>query len=82
MYDYSVPWFDMPCHLQVASRKQVVDAGTQASPSFSLSPTAAWLPEAWVTVYWILPDGEVINDVVYIPISKAQLNNVTNNHYF
>ncbi|XP_062325530.1 CD109 antigen-like [Osmerus eperlanus] len=62
-------------HYLVMSRKQVVDAGTQASPSFSLSPTAAWSPEAWVTVYWILPDGEVINDVVYIPIAKAQLNN-------
>ncbi|KAM4625907.1 CD109 antigen-like [Polymixia lowei] len=56
-------------HYVVSSRDQVVTAGTNTSPSsFSLIPTISWTPEAYITVYCVLPDGEVANDTVHIPI--------------
>ncbi|XP_042356057.1 CD109 antigen-like [Plectropomus leopardus] len=56
-------------HFVVSSRGQVVAAGTQSSSSFSLTPTLSWSPEACVTVYCILSDGEVASDTARIPIS-------------
>ncbi|XP_050934300.1 LOW QUALITY PROTEIN: CD109 antigen-like [Lates calcarifer] len=49
-------------HFVVSSRGQVVAAGTKNSSSFSLTPTLSWLPEACITVYCILSDGEVTSD--------------------
>lgn len=56
--------------LQVTSRGQVVSAGTKTSSSFSLTPTLSWSPEACVTVYCVLSDGEVISDAAPVPISQ------------
>lgn len=57
-------------YFQVSSRGQVVAAGTQTSSSFSLTPTLSWSPEACVTVYCILSDGEVTSDTAQIPINQ------------
>ncbi|KAK5916544.1 hypothetical protein CgunFtcFv8_011518 [Champsocephalus gunnari] len=57
-------------HFVVSSRGQVVAAGTKNSSSFSLTPTLSWSPEACVTVYCILSDGEVTSDTAHIPINK------------
>ncbi|XP_063765297.1 CD109 antigen-like [Eleginops maclovinus] len=57
-------------HFLVSSRGQVVSAGTKNSSSFSLTPTLSWSPEACVTVYCILSDGEVASDTAHIPINK------------
>ncbi|XP_031144568.2 CD109 antigen-like [Sander lucioperca] len=57
-------------HFVVSSRGQVVAAGTKTSSSFSLTPTVSWSPEACVTVYCILPDGEVTSDTAHIPINQ------------
>ncbi|XP_070698418.1 CD109 antigen-like [Pempheris klunzingeri] len=57
-------------HFVVSSRGQVVAAGTENSSSFSLTPTVSWSPEACVTVYCILSDGEVTSDTVHIPINQ------------
>uniref|UniRef100_A0A8C2Z6S3 CD109 molecule n=2 Tax=Cyclopterus lumpus TaxID=8103 RepID=A0A8C2Z6S3_CYCLU len=57
-------------HFVVSSRGQVVAAGTKNASSFSLTPTVSWSPEACVTVYCILSDGEVTMDTVYIPINQ------------
>ncbi|XP_051246774.1 CD109 antigen-like [Dicentrarchus labrax] len=57
-------------HFVVSSRGQVVAAGTKTSSSFSLTPTVSWSPEACVTVYCILSDGEVTSDTAYIPINQ------------
>lgn len=51
-----------------------MDAGTKNSSVFSLTPTLTWSPEACVTVYCVLSDGEVTHDTVYI--SVTQPNNV------
>ncbi|XP_068436630.1 CD109 antigen [Clinocottus analis] len=57
-------------HFVVSSRGQVVAAGTKTSSSFSLIPTVSWSPEACVTVYCILSDGEVAMDTAHIPINQ------------
>ncbi|XP_029973331.1 CD109 antigen-like [Salarias fasciatus] len=54
----------------VSSRRQVVTAGTRNSSSLSLTPALSWSPEACVTVYCVLSDGEVISDSVHVPISQ------------
>ncbi|KAM8917570.1 CD109 antigen [Spinachia spinachia] len=57
-------------HFVVSSKGQVLAAGTTTSSSFSLTPTVSWSPEACVTVYCILPDGEVTMDTAHIPINQ------------
>ncbi|XP_056282328.1 CD109 antigen isoform X2 [Pseudoliparis swirei] len=57
-------------HFVVSSRGQVVAAGTQNASSFSLTPTVSWSPLACVTVYCILPDGEVAMDTAHIHINQ------------
>ncbi|XP_067470944.1 CD109 antigen-like [Thunnus thynnus] len=57
-------------HFVVSSRGQVVAAGTKTSLFFSLIPTVSWSPEACVTVYCILSDGEVTSDTAHIPINQ------------
>ncbi|XP_059208526.1 CD109 antigen-like [Centropristis striata] len=57
-------------HFVVSSRGQVVDAGTETSSSFTLTPTVSWSPEARVTVYCILSDGEVTSDTAHIPVNQ------------
>ncbi|KAG7226235.1 hypothetical protein INR49_002985, partial [Caranx melampygus] len=59
----------------VSSRGQVVTAGTKNSSFFSLTPTLTWSPEAFVTVYCVLSNGEVTHDTVHISIT--QHNNVS-----
>ncbi|XP_022606801.1 CD109 antigen-like [Seriola dumerili] len=55
---------------QVSSRGQVVAAGTKNSSPFPLTPTLSWSPEAFVTVYCILSNGEVTSDTAHIPINQ------------
>ncbi|XP_062295771.1 CD109 antigen-like [Scomber scombrus] len=57
-------------HYVVSSRGQVVAAGTKTSSFFSLTPTVSWSPEACVTVYCILSNGEVTSDTAQIPINQ------------
>lgn len=45
-------------------------AGTTTPSSFSLTPTLSWSPEARVTVYCILSDGEVTMDTAHIPVNQ------------
>lgn len=45
-------------------------AGTKNSPSFTLTPTVSWSPEACITVYCILSSGEVISDTARILINQ------------
>lgn len=65
---------------QVTSRGQVVAARTATSPSFSLTPAVSWSPEACVTVFCVLPDGEIINDAMHVFIKPHGVlqNEVTN----
>ncbi|CAL8285857.1 unnamed protein product [Lota lota] len=56
-------------HYVVSARGQVFTAGTLvASSSLLLTPMMPWFPEVCVTVYCVLPDGEVISDTLLVPI--------------
>ncbi|XP_028995599.2 CD109 antigen-like isoform X2 [Betta splendens] len=57
-------------HFVVSSSGQVVHAGTWSSLSFSLTPTVSWSPEACLTVYSILPSGEVVSDTARVLINQ------------
>ncbi|CAG5866269.1 unnamed protein product [Menidia menidia] len=60
----------MMLHFVVSSKGQIVAAGTRNSTSFSLTPTLSWSPEACVTVYCILSNGEVTSDTAVMPIHQ------------
>ncbi|KAJ8356094.1 hypothetical protein SKAU_G00188880 [Synaphobranchus kaupii] len=62
---------------QVISKGQVVAAGTMSSASFTLTPDESWAPQAFVVVYCVRTDGEIINDAMLIPIAPVLKNNVT-----
>uniref|UniRef100_A0A665UQQ5 CD109 molecule n=1 Tax=Echeneis naucrates TaxID=173247 RepID=A0A665UQQ5_ECHNA len=61
--------------LKVKSRGQVVSAGT-SSGNLTLAPEASWAPQACVLVYCIRPDGEIVNDVLQLPITQTLRNMV------
>ncbi|XP_072220914.1 CD109 antigen-like [Leuresthes tenuis] len=60
----------MTLHFVVSSKGQVVAAGTKNSSSFSLTPALSWSPEASVTIYCFLSNGEVTTDTARIPIHQ------------
>ncbi|XP_026779187.3 CD109 antigen isoform X2 [Pangasianodon hypophthalmus] len=64
-------------HYMVISRGQVVAAGNVTSSYFSLSPDPSWVPLANVLVYCVLPDGEIVNDVMDVSFTKMLRNNVS-----
>ncbi|KAL6105801.1 cd109 [Pungitius sinensis] len=64
-------------HFVVSSRGQVLAAGTTTSSSFSLTPTVSWSPEACVTIYCILSDGEVAMDTAHIPINQQHYGSLS-----
>ncbi|KAK7904799.1 hypothetical protein WMY93_017406 [Mugilogobius chulae] len=57
-------------HYVVRSRGQVVAAGRKQFGSFTLTPTAAWIPQACVTVYCVLADGEIMSDTADILVKQ------------
>ncbi|XP_017157583.1 CD109 antigen [Poecilia reticulata] len=69
--------FQIPdVHYLVKSRGQVVSAGS-SSGDVSLVPEASWAPLASVVVYCVHPGGEVINDVIHLPVTHFLQNKVT-----
>ncbi|XP_014826426.1 PREDICTED: CD109 antigen-like isoform X2 [Poecilia mexicana] len=69
--------FQIPdVHYLVKSRGQVVSAG-RSSGDVSLVPEASWAPLASIVVYCVHPGGEVINDVIHLPITHFLQNKVS-----
>ncbi|XP_077076927.1 CD109 antigen isoform X3 [Siphateles boraxobius] len=64
-------------HYLVMSRGRVVDAGTVNSSSFSLNTDQSWTPLACVTVYYTLPDGEIVNDALQVTFTQVLRNTVS-----
>ncbi|XP_004674106.1 PREDICTED: CD109 antigen [Condylura cristata] len=60
----------------VISRGQLVAAGKQHSATFSLTPENSWAPKACIIVYYVEDDGEIINDVLKIPIQLVFKNKI------
>uniref|UniRef100_A0A3B3DWJ9 CD109 molecule n=1 Tax=Oryzias melastigma TaxID=30732 RepID=A0A3B3DWJ9_ORYME len=63
-------------HYLIKSRGQIVSAGT-TSRNLTLIPEASWGPLACIIVYCVQPDGEVINDVIHVPIANVLQNKVS-----
>ncbi|XP_055007869.1 CD109 antigen-like [Boleophthalmus pectinirostris] len=61
-------------HYVVKSRGQVVAAGTKTFGSFSLTPTAAWVPQACVTVYCVLANGEIMSDTADLLVKQQEIS--------
>ncbi|XP_028809377.1 CD109 antigen isoform X2 [Denticeps clupeoides] len=66
-------------HYLVIGRGIVILAGVSQSTSFTLIPTESWAPEACVLVYCVQNNGEIINDVLHIPVQQALRNKVSLN---
>ncbi|XP_069579786.1 CD109 antigen [Brachyistius frenatus] len=63
-------------HYMVKSRGQVVSAG-RSSGDLTLVPGVSWAPLASVVVYCVHPDGEVVNDVIQLPVTQVLQNQVS-----
>ncbi|XP_059124255.1 CD109 antigen [Peromyscus eremicus] len=60
----------------VVSKGQLVAVGKQNSRNFSLTPEASWTPKACIIVYYVADDGEIINDVLKIPVQFVFKNKI------
>ncbi|CAH6780196.1 Cd109 [Phodopus roborovskii] len=60
----------------VVSKGQLVAVGKQNSRIFSLTPEASWAPKACIIVYYVADDGEIINDVLKIPVQFVFKNKI------
>ncbi|XP_048210448.1 CD109 antigen-like [Perognathus longimembris pacificus] len=60
----------------VVSRGQLVAVGKQNSTTFSLTPEHSWAPKACIIVYYVEDDGEIINDVLKIPVQLVFKNKI------
>ncbi|XP_047429099.1 CD109 antigen isoform X2 [Mugil cephalus] len=63
-------------HYMVKSRGLLVAAGT-SSEDLTLVPEVSWAPLASIIVYCVSPKGEVINDVIQLPIRQFLHNQVS-----
>ncbi|XP_029425724.1 CD109 antigen, partial [Nannospalax galili] len=60
----------------VVSKGQFVAVGKQKSRIFSLTPESSWAPKACIIVYYVADDGEIINDVLKIPVQLVFKNKI------
>lgn len=60
----------------VVSKGQLVAVGKQKSRIFSLIPETSWAPKACIIVYYVADDGEIINDVLKIPVQLVFENKI------
>ncbi|XP_028642176.1 CD109 antigen [Grammomys surdaster] len=60
----------------VISKGQLVAVGKQSSRTFSLTPEDSWAPKACIIAYYIAGDGEIINDILKIPVQLVFKNKV------
>ncbi|KAM9777955.1 CD109 antigen-like [Neosynchiropus ocellatus] len=57
-------------HYVVSSRGRVLISGAETSFPFTLTPTRSWSPEAYITVYSLLPDGELHSTAARVPLNQ------------
>lgn len=56
--------------VKVKAKGQVVSAGTSPA-NVSLVPEFSWAPLACILVYCVHPSGEIVNDVMHLPITQT-----------
>ncbi|XP_026185360.1 CD109 antigen [Mastacembelus armatus] len=63
-------------HYVVKARGQVLSAG-KSSANLTLVPETSWAPLACIIVFCVQPSGEIVNDVLQLPISQTLQNQVS-----
>ncbi|XP_033979709.1 LOW QUALITY PROTEIN: CD109 antigen-like [Trematomus bernacchii] len=63
-------------HYIVMSRGQVVSAG-KSYGVVVLFPESTWTPVACIIVYCVHPSGEIVNDIMHLPITQTLQNQVS-----
>ncbi|XP_041831691.1 CD109 antigen [Melanotaenia boesemani] len=63
-------------HYLVKSRGQVLSAG-RSSGGLTLIPEVSWGPLAFIIVFYIHPNGEIVNDMIKLPVSYFLQNKVS-----
>ncbi|XP_027708747.1 CD109 antigen isoform X1 [Vombatus ursinus] len=61
----------------VISQSQLVAVGKKNSSTFSLTPENSWAPKACIIVYYVGDNGEIINDVLKVPVQLVFKNKIT-----
>lgn len=61
--------------VKVKSRGQVVSAG-KSPANVTLLPEFSWAPLAHVLVYCVRPSGEIVNNVMQLPVAQTFQNKV------
>ncbi|XP_062981026.1 CD109 antigen [Elgaria multicarinata webbii] len=60
----------------VVSKEQIVAAGKKKSTAFTLTPEHSWAPMACIIAYYVNDNGEVINDVLSVPVQPVFKNQI------
>uniref|UniRef100_A0A8C4QW17 CD109 molecule n=1 Tax=Eptatretus burgeri TaxID=7764 RepID=A0A8C4QW17_EPTBU len=61
---------------QVMARGNMVEFGQVSSKNFQLMPTSSWAPMAKLLLFYVRPDGEVINEVLGLSVEGVFENMV------
>ncbi|XP_007484264.1 CD109 antigen [Monodelphis domestica] len=61
----------------VISQSQLVAIGKKNASTFSLTPENSWAPKACIIVYYVGDDGEIINDVLKVPVQLVFKNKIS-----
>ncbi|XP_069462357.1 CD109 antigen-like [Ambystoma mexicanum] len=67
----------MEIDYQVVSRRQIVAVGKKNSSDFTMTPESSWTPVALIMVYYIEENGEVVNDVLSLPVQPVFENKIS-----
>ncbi|NXH20679.1 CD109 protein, partial [Bucco capensis] len=63
-------------HYLVLSKEQIVDFGTKAAKTFTLTADNSWAPLACVLVFYVDEHGVVVNDALTVPVQPVLDNKI------
>uniref|UniRef100_A0A673AWP2 CD109 molecule n=1 Tax=Sphaeramia orbicularis TaxID=375764 RepID=A0A673AWP2_9TELE len=63
-------------HYMVKVKGRLVSAG-KTTGDLTLFPQSTWAPVACIIVFCVLPNGEIVNDVMHLPIEVSLQNEVS-----
>ncbi|XP_074847111.1 CD109 antigen isoform X2 [Carettochelys insculpta] len=60
----------------VVAKEQIVAVGTEVLTTFTLKPENSWAPVAWVHIFYIDENGEVVNDALSLSVQPTLENKI------
>ncbi|NXI47362.1 CD109 protein, partial [Galbula dea] len=63
-------------HYLVLSKEQIVDFGTKAAKTFTLTAANSWAPAACILVFYVDELGAVVNDALTVPVQPLLGNKI------